>query len=141
MLMAALLAGVPGYGSGEQPGQKGTPAVTQSKGPEAKGELGQAAKSYSAQKRKEYQNRIEVDLAEIQKRIEDLRAKAVKVAPQKKRTFRMALVDLQRKNTVAQNRLAALKNSPENAWSGVKADMDKAMDDLSKACLEAEKLL
>ena len=138
MLMAALLAGAPGYGSTEQPGQPGTTPATQTKGVAAKGGQGQAAKSYTARERKEYQNKIDVDLAEIQKRIEDLRGKATKVAPQKKRTFRMALVDLQRKNIAAQNRLAALKSAPENAWSGMKADMDKAREDLNSAYANAE---
>ncbi len=141
MLTVALLTGVPGYGIAAQPGQQGTSPAAQPKGVEAKGEQGQAGKSYTLKEKKQYEERITLDLAEIQKKIEDLRGKGRQVGPQKKRTFRMALVDVQRKNIAAQNRLAALKKAPEKDWSGMKADMDKAIEELSKACLEAEKLL
>jgi hypothetical protein len=138
MLMAGLLAGGPGYGSAAQPAPKGTPAVPQSQGPEVKGGQVQAAKTYSPKDRKEYQNKIDVDLAQIQKRIEDLRGKVAKVVQQKRRTFRMALVDIERKDVLAQGRLAALKKAPEKDWSGMTADMDKAVEELGSAIANAE---
>ena len=138
MLMAGLLAGGPGYGSAAQPAPKGTPAVPQSQGPEVKGGQVQAAKTYSPKDRKEYQNKIDVDLAQIQKRIEDLRGKVAKVAQQKRRTLGKALIDVQGKNILAQRRLAALKKAPEKDWSGMTADMDKAVEELDRACANAE---
>ena len=141
ILMAALLAGAPGYGSAEQQAQPGTAPVTQPKGLKAEGGHGQAVKSYTPQEKEKYQKKIAADLEEIQQRSDDLKVKGRNVARQKKRTFLRAMVDLQRKLTIARNKLADLEKAPENAWSWLKAETDKAMAEAIETCDGVDALL
>ncbi|MHB8067136.1 MAG: sll1863 family stress response protein [Desulfobaccales bacterium] len=121
ILAAALLAGVPISGS----------AQTQPQGSEAQGKPGQAAKSFSQKDRQAYQQKTAGDLDEMQQKIEAFRAKKTTVAPQKKRTFSRAMVDLQKKMIIARNKLAVLEKAADKEWSGLKEEMDKAMAELT----------
>lgn len=128
ILTATLLAGVPGYGS----------AQTQPKGLETQGKPGQEAKSFSQKDREAYQQRTAGDLDEMQQKIEAFRAKKMTVAPQKKRMFSRAMVDMQKKMTAARNKLAVLEKAADKEWSGLKEEMDKAMAELTNTYNEAE---
>jgi hypothetical protein len=141
MLAAALLASVPGYGIAAQPAQKGTPAVTPSQGSEAKGPQAEAAKSYTTSEKQAYHKRIAADLDDFQGKLEDLKLKNRNLKPQKKRTFFKATIDLQRKVIIARNKLAALKKAPADAWSGMKADMDKTMANLTDSFKAVESFI
>jgi hypothetical protein len=48
------------------------------------------------------------------------------------------LAGLKKQLFAAQNQLAALEKASEKDWSGLKAKMDKAMDELTKAYKEGE---
>ena len=133
MLTAVLLAGVPGYGSAQQPAKKGTPPATQSQDPGQ-----QAAKSYTPKEREDYQKKIAGDLKEVQQKIGGLNAKRMTLPQQSKRMFNKAMVDLQRKMSTARNKLAALEKASEKEWSGLKDNMDKALDELANTYKEIE---
>ena len=138
MLMAALLATAPGYGSAEQPGKQGPAPATQPQGPEVKGEPAGAVKSYTPEERKAYEKKTAAELEAFEQRINELALKAAKVVPQKKRMLMMNTKALAVKTRAARNQLAALEKAPENAWGGLKADMDRAMQELRKAWDAAE---
>lgn len=128
VLAVALMAGGPVSGS----------AQTQPQGSEAQGKTGQAAKSYTQKEKEAYQKKVSADLQEIGQKIGDLRAKKMTLGPQVKRTFSRAMVDLQRKQSAAQNKLAALQKASAKEWSNLKEDTDKAMADLTNAYKEIE---
>jgi hypothetical protein len=133
MLMAALLAIAPGYGSAEQQGKESDSPAIQIKNLEKKGEQAPAAKSYTLQQKKEYQQKTTAELAEIQQKIDALKVKGENVEPQKRRSVSRALFNLDRKAATTRKWLAALETASEPDWSRVKAGLDKSMEDLRKA--------
>lgn len=129
ILMTALLIGVPGYGRAEAPGKDSTSPATRS------------VKSYTPEEKQAYQKKVAADLEKIQQGIEELKVKGRTVIQQKKRMVLKGLIALQIKANAARNKLAELEKAPENAWSGLKADMDKAMEDLDKTYKQVEALI
>lgn len=138
MMMVALLAIAPGYASAQQAGKKATPPAAQPQSQEVKAEPAGMAKSYTPEERKAYEKKTGQELDEIQQKIADLRLKARRGAPQKKDLMLMAAKNLQFQTIAARGRLSNLEKAPENAWTGAKADLDKAMADLRKAWGAAE---
>jgi hypothetical protein len=138
MLMAALLIVAPGYGIAAPPGKDSTSPATQSKDLGNRGEQAQAVKSYTPEEKRAYQKKVAADLEKIQQGIGELKVKGRTVVPQQKRMVLRALIGLQNKANAARNKLAALENTPESSWSGLKADMDKAMANLTKTYKEVE---
>ena len=136
MFMAALLASAPSYGSA-QPAKDTSPA-TQPQGPEVKGEAAGTAKSFTPAERQAYEKKTAADLKEMQEKVDALKVKARQVVQQKKRMALKAMVSLQREANVAKNTLAALEKAPDQDWSRFKAQMNKAMEDLTKTYKEVE---
>lgn len=130
MLMAALLAIAPGYGSAQQP--KDTSPAIQPQGPEVKGEPAGTAKSFTPAERQAYEKKTAEELDAIQQKIADLRIKARTGAPQQKRMLILAANNLQMQKIAAENQLTALGKASETAWGPQKADLDKAMKELRK---------
>ena len=141
MLMAALLASAPGYGSAQPAGKKDPPPATQPPGSAVKAEPAGAAKSSAPEDRKAYEKKTAAELEAIEQRIDELLLKAGKVKPQKKRTFIKNTRALAQQTMAARNQLTALEKAPETAWSQDKAKMDRAMQDLRKAREAAEMYL
>jgi hypothetical protein len=136
MLMAALLAVVPGYGDAQSPVTPGTSMATQ---PESvKGDPEQAGKSFTSKEKAEYQTKIAADLMVVENKIDTLKVKSKAIAQQKKHMYLRVLIDLQRKTVDAQNKLEALKNAPEKDWSAIRDDLEMDMGELVKACTAAE---
>jgi hypothetical protein len=133
MLMVALMAVAPGYGSAEQPGKKDTSPATQPNDLEVKGPQAQPAKKYTSKERQVYEKKTAADLEAIQQRIEGLQDKAAKAEPSMKRAIVRNMVNLQRMQIGARNQFGTLKKAPEKTWAGLKVDMDKTMDGLTKA--------
>ena len=138
MFMAALLAMAPGYGSAQPAGGKSAAPATKPKGAEEKETPAQAIKSYSLKERPAYQKKVAADLAELQQKIDGLHGNYETARPQIKRTTLRLLAGLKKQLFAAQNQLAALEKASEKDWSGLKAKMDKAMDELTKAYKEGE---
>jgi hypothetical protein len=131
MFMVAL-AIAPGYGSAQQPKDKSPAAQSQS--PAVKGEAGGTAKSFTPAERQSYEKETARELEAIQKKIADLRVKATTGSPQMKRLLIQTANSLQFQKTAAGNQLTALEKASEKAWAQQKAELDKAMADLRKAC-------
>jgi hypothetical protein len=130
--MAALLATAPAYGGAQQP--KDQPSAPQSQGPAVKAEAAGTAKSFTPAARQAYEKKTAKELAAIQQKIADLRVQATTGSPQMKRIIIRAANHLQMQKTAAGNRLTALGKAAGTAWSQQKADLDKAMAQLRKAC-------
>jgi hypothetical protein len=130
MLMLTLLVMAPGYGSAATSGKPDPAPATQTKGSEVKGKPAGAVKSYTPDERKEYVKKTAAELEEIDKQIGDLRFKATKAAPQRKRMMIMMMQNVYNQALVARTQLTNLEKAPENAWSGGKDSLEKSMQDL-----------
>jgi hypothetical protein len=138
MLMAALLASAPGYGNAQPAGKKDPSPGTQPQSPAVKLEPVGAVKTYIPEERKAYEKNTAAELEAIEQRTDELVLKAGKVKPQKKRTFIKNTRALAVQTMAARNQFTALEKAPENAWGGLKADMDRAMQELRKLREAAE---
>ncbi len=128
LLMAALLTMVPASGKAQPAGEKGaSPAA----GPKVQGTVTPApsAKSYTLKERQAYQKKVAADLDQLQQQINGLMTEA---KPQTRRSLARARLDLQKKVLAARNQLAALEKSSEKDWSRLKAEMDKAVEELTQ---------
>jgi hypothetical protein len=142
MLLVALAVVIaPVYAGAQQSGGKEAPPAIQPQSSDVKAEPRGAAKSYTPGERKAYEKKVAADLDEIQQNIADLRLQSRKGAPQKKDMMLMAAKNLQFQTIAAKNRLAQLEKTSGDAWSGAKADLDKAMADLRQAWEEAAVLM
>jgi hypothetical protein len=83
MLMAALLASAPNYGSA-QPAKDTSPA-TQPQNPEVKGEAAGTVKNVTPEERQAYEKKTAADLELMENRIGELVDKVRKVMPSKRR--------------------------------------------------------
>lgn len=137
MLIAALLAVASGYASAEPPGTSGATPATQPQGSEVKGKPAGAAPSYTLKEKQAYQKKTAAELAAIQDKISDLKMKAGGAA-QKRRLILKSTTHLQGQALAAQNQLAAMEHAPDPTWGELKTEMDKTMDELTKACQDVE---
>lgn len=117
MLMAVLLAIVPGYGQAQ---------------PQAKEATAPAA-NYTPEARKDYEKNAAKDLEALEQQIRDLSVKAHTAAPQIKRTMVKAAVSLDKQAVAARKMLGDLQNASQKNWGDIKTAMDKALDDLKKS--------
>jgi len=138
MLLAALLATVPGYGGAQAPGPMAPPPAPPTQGPEVKAPAPPAAKSFTPKERQEYQKKIAADLAKLEEKIDGLKDQQAKPPPQMRRTILRSRVNLQRLDAIARGKLAALQKASEKDWHTLKAEMDKALEDLKKTYEAAE---
>ncbi len=126
LLTASLMFMAPGYGNAQQSaGQKASPA----------------GKSYTLSERQAYQKQVGQDLAKLQQTIEDLRGRYLTSSPQMKRTTLRVLHGLDTQLLDARNKLASLEKASGADWVSLKGGMDKALEDLAKACKDAESRL
>jgi hypothetical protein len=131
MLMAALLASAPGYGSAQQ--IKDTPPATQPQGPEVKGQLPGTAKSLIPAERQAYEKKTAEELDAIQQKIGEIRIKSATGASQNKRVIARTANILQMHQSAAVKELTVLQKASETAWGPQKAKLDKAMAELRQA--------
>ena len=91
------------------------------------------AESYTPEARKEYEKNAAKDLDVLKQQIHDLSVKAQTAAPQIKRSMLRAMVSLDRQVIAAQKRLGDLEKASQKDWGALKAEMDKALDNLKKS--------
>jgi hypothetical protein len=141
ILAAALLGGTPGSSSAQQTGAKGTaPAVQPT---DIKGQAVQppSGKNFSPKERQEYEKKTAADLEAAQQKIADLRVQAGKVPSQKKRLILSGVRNLQMQAGAARSQLTALEKAADKDWGGLKAELDKVMQDLNRGVAGLEKNL
>lgn len=141
ILLAALLAVAPGYGQAQPQGKESPPAAPPKAAEVKEAPAPPAVKGYTPKERKEYEKKIAADLAKLRDRIGELKTGYTKAAPQMKRTLRRELANLDRQAIAAENKLADWQKASENDWNSLKAEMDKAMEELKTACAGAESRL
>ena len=134
MLVAVLLAIAPGSSQAQPPAKEAPAPAVQ---PQAQGVKAApapaAAKSYTAEARKEYEKKVANDLDVMKQQIRDLGVKAHTAAPQIKRTMLRTMVSLDRQEIAARKKLADLEKASQEDWGALKVEMDKALDNLKKS--------
>jgi hypothetical protein len=97
----------------------------------------QAAKDYSQNQMRDYQDNTETALKGFDRKIEELRVRAESSAANARGEIRAKITELREKKTAAQLKLDELKSSTKDAWGDVKEGMDGAMDDLEDSYKDA----
>jgi membrane-associated HD superfamily phosphohydrolase len=128
MLMLAL-GGLPGCGENEQTQSK--PAtVSKEDGKKEVKEAYDATKAYTHEQIQVFREQTETRLAEYNKEIDQLQAKAEKLKEDAKTQAEQQLTALRQKQDEVSEKLKNLSSSSENAWEQVKLGIDAAMEDL-----------
>jgi nucleotide-binding universal stress UspA family protein len=109
-----------------------SPVLTVSSRPE-RGELSPndvESPGEKSEKKKAFQEKIEVQLREWGAKIEELKTRAEKSKADLKIKYEKQIQDLQVKQAVVQQRLRELRESGENVWEELKTGVEKSLDDL-----------
>ncbi len=130
--VVALLAGIPGYGNAQQTGEKSA-LPTQPQSQVEKGKPAQALKTYTQKERKDYEEKTAAELAGMQQKLDALKSKQETAPIQMKRMILKGLVNLQRGVYTGQNQLTAMKTASAESWSGMRANLDKDIEEWNKA--------
>jgi F0F1-type ATP synthase membrane subunit b/b' len=131
MLLLAL-GELPGRGEKEQPQSKSGTTSGEDVKKEAK-EAYDTTKAYTQAQIQAFQEQTESKLAEYEKEIDQLQAKAEKLGGDAKAKAEQQLTALRQKYDEVSEKLKALSSSSGNAWEQIKSGIDTAMEDLANA--------
>ena len=87
----------------------------------------------TSQQRKQFQEKTEARLRELNRKIASLNAKASKQTEEARKELDRQMADLDRKRDVAQQQFERLKNCSQKAWRDMRPGIDAAMRDLGAA--------
>ncbi len=85
------------------------------------------------QDRKQYQDKINTQLRELDREIDALKTKAAQQGKEAKRELDQRLPELDKKRAVAQQKFEELQNSSQEAWQDMRVGLSVAMRDLEAA--------
>ena len=117
-------------GEGVEVPQQKTEGVSGEEVKEKAKETYEAAKAYTLEQKEEYEKKIDTELANLNREIEKLKAKAEKEKPEVKAKLNEQIKELQKKQEVAQKKFDELKKASEKAWEQAKAQVDAAIKDV-----------
>ncbi len=92
-----------------------------------------AAKNYTIEQKQEFQKKMEAELADLSKRISELKTKADTAKQEASASLEAKIAELKRKQQDLQNKLPELKAATSSAWEKVKTQVDAGMEDLKRA--------
>ncbi|GAB4346608.1 MAG: hypothetical protein Kow0099_27940 [Candidatus Abyssubacteria bacterium] len=90
----------------------------------------EAAKTYTAQQKEEYEQKMAARLEELNGQIEELKVKAEEARPELEARLREEIEQLEQKSEAARKKLEELKSASEEAWSDLKEELDEKMQEL-----------
>jgi len=97
------------------------------------GEALDAVKKFAGQQKAEYQQKIEEELSELGDNIAKLRERAKTATGESLKSLEERIGDLRERQAAAQKKLGEVKAATEQAWSGLREGMDKALLELKKS--------
>ena len=135
MLLLALWV-LPGCGEKDQ--SKDKPATVSKEGvkKEAK-EAYDTTKAYTQEQMQAFREKVETRLAEYEKEIDELQAKAEKLGGDAKAKAEQQLTALRQKRDEVSEKLKELGSSSGKVWEPVKSGIDAALEDLGNAYKKA----
>jgi TolA-binding protein len=96
-------------------------------------ETGEAATQYAEQKKSEYQQKVETELREFNKKLDEMKEKAADLKGHARTEFDRIMKELREKQGAAARELEALKAKSGRAWEDLKGQTDEAVQDLKQA--------
>ncbi|MEJ2659604.1 MAG: hypothetical protein P8Z73_02605 [Desulfobacteraceae bacterium] len=130
IIVLALLT-VPGCSKKKEPRSETLTVSQEDVKKEAK-EAYDATKTYTQEQMQAFREGTETKLAEYEKVIDQLQAKAEKLEGDAKVKAEQQLTELRQKRDAVFEKLKDLSSSSASAWEQVKSGVDAAMEDLSK---------
>lgn len=97
------------------------------------GSLIQKPKEIALEKKKAYQEKIDVQLKEWTAKIDALKAKADKAKADAQVIYKKKVENLRAQQEAARGKFQELKDSGEDAWEEIKVGLDNALEDLKGA--------
>jgi chorismate mutase len=94
---------------------------------------GTSGESEAARQRSQYEEKAEAKLQELNRRIDELNAKAGPQAKSARKELDRQIAELDKRRAALQQQLAKLKNTSQQAWQDAKPGIDAAMSDLESA--------
>jgi uncharacterized protein YlxW (UPF0749 family) len=135
ILMLALGA-LSGCSDNEQTQSKPAAVTKEDVKKEAK-EAYDTTKAYTLEQMQAFREQTESRLAEYEKEIDQLQAKAEKLEGDAKAKAEQQLTALRQKRDAVSEKLKELSSSSANAWEQIKSGIDAAMEDLGNAYKKA----
>jgi uncharacterized coiled-coil DUF342 family protein len=96
-----------------------------------------ASEEYARESKDEIVNKMEVSMATVQKTIDDLKKRADGATGEAQARLRARVAQLEGKRDELNNRLSEFQKSSGNAWKRMRAGLDSAWQETSKAFREA----
>jgi TolA-binding protein len=96
-------------------------------------EAAETTVQYSTQKKNEYQRKIEGELREFNKKLDEMKEKAADLKGDAKSDFDRTMNELREKQSTAASEVEELKAKSGKAWEDLKAKTDEAVQDLKDA--------
>jgi hypothetical protein len=93
----------------------------------------EAAKSYSYDKKDEYQKKLQVSLDRIDRQIEIWKEKADQASGKARKEYARKVAELKRLRSRAQTQLERVKKATPGAWEDIKSGVSAAMSNLRQA--------
>jgi archaellum component FlaC len=125
---AAMFASFPGSGIAAEKG----PVTSEEVEKQAQHAL-DTAKEYTMQEKQEYQKKMESQLADLSKQIDQLKETAKTAKQDVAARLEGTIAKLKKQQEAAEKKLPELRSATSKAWGEVKSGVDKAVDDLKKA--------
>jgi len=92
----------------------------------------ESAKKFTLQQKEEYQKKAEAELADLGKRIGELKDKAAEAKGDALTALEARIAELKGKQKAAEDRLKDLRASSAQAWQDMKTGLDGALNELRK---------
>jgi hypothetical protein len=96
-------------------------------------EAAEAAGTLAAQKKAEYQKRMEEELEDLDRRIERLKARAADAGEEARARLEKELAELEPKREAARKKLEQFQAASAEAWEDMKEGVGNAFDELKQA--------
>jgi len=87
----------------------------------------------AAQQKDQYQEKAEAQLREIDRKIDELNAKASRESKEARKQLGPQIAELNRQRVAAQKQLEKLKDTSLQAWRDMKPNLEAAMKNLQEA--------
>lgn len=136
IIVLLALGAVPGCGEKEQTQSKPATVSKEEVKKEAK-EAYDATKAYTQGQMEAFLEKTQTRLAEYDKEIDQMKAKAEKLGGDAKAKAEQQLTALRQKRDALSEKLKELGSSTGNAWEQLKSGIDAAMEDLGNAYKQA----
>ncbi len=88
--------------------------------------------------RRQYQERLDKELRQLDRKLDELKEKAIALGKESKERIDQEIEQLRKKQEAANKKLDELKSASSKAWEKVRKEADSAMEELEKLYHQVE---